>query len=109
MTSPPPPSPDSIPPGTRFQERYEVLNEIGLGSFGRVYRAKQLSTGQDVALKILRIREGDGFEPLANQRQRFEREMRLCAKLSHPHIVRLVDSGEFGAGLLYAVFEYVAG
>ena len=109
MTLPPQASPDTIAAGTRFQDRYEVLNEIGVGSFGRVYRAQQLSTGQDVALKILRLREGDGFEPIENQRQRFEREMRLGAKLSHPHIVRLVDSGDFGAGSLYAVFEYVAG
>ncbi len=109
MTLPPSGSPETIAPGTRFQDRYEVLNEIGVGSFGRVYRAQQLSTGQDVALKILRLREGDGFEPIQNQRQRFEREMRLGAKLSHPHIVRLIDSGESGTGNLYAVFEYVAG
>jgi TOMM system kinase/cyclase fusion protein len=109
MSAPPSPSPDSIAPGTRFQARYEVLNEIGVGSFGRVYRAEQLSTGQDVALKILRIREGEAFEPFAVQRQRFEREMRLGATLSHPHIVRLIDSGEYGAGTLYAVFEFVGG
>src|SRR6478752_793154 len=100
MTLPPSGSPETIAPGTRFQDRYEVLNEIGVGSFGRVYRAQQLSTGQDVALKILRLREGDGFEPIQNQRQRFEREMRLGAKLSHPHIVRLIDSGESGTGNL---------
>src|SRR5262249_46128513 len=39
----------------------------------------------------------------------FRRELRLCAELSHPNIVRLIDSGESGDGLLYAVFEYVPG
>jgi TOMM system kinase/cyclase fusion protein len=96
-------------PGTRFQNRYDVTSEIGVGSYGRVYRARQISTGQDVALKILRLREGDGAESLETQRQRFQREMQLCAKLSHPHVVRLLDSGEYDDGALYAVFEYVAG
>jgi serine/threonine protein kinase len=40
---------------------------------------------------------------------RFQREMRLCARLYHPHIVRLIDSGETGEKQLYTVFEYVPG
>jgi len=95
--------------GTRFQERYEIVGELGAGSFGRVYRARQLSTGQDVAVKILRLNEDDATAEVENQRQRFLRELRLCAALSHPHIVHLIDSGVFGAGLLYAVFEHVPG
>jgi hypothetical protein len=60
-------------------------------------------------VKILRFHEGDTAADLENQRHRFRREMRLCAALSHPHIVRLIDSGEFGPGALYVVFEYVPG
>ena len=92
-----------------FLGGYRILYKIASGSFGRVYRARQLSTGQDVAVKILRLNEGDATAEIENQRQRFRREMRLCAVLSHPHIVRLIDSGVFGAGLLYAVFEHVPG
>jgi serine/threonine protein kinase len=44
-----------------------------------------------------------------NQIARFRREMRLCAELSHPNIVRLIDSGESEDGMLYAVFAYVPG
>ena len=95
--------------GARVHDRYEIVSEIAVGSFGRVYRARQLSTGQDVALKILRVREGDKPVDLENHRQRFRREMQLCATLTHPNIVRLIDSGEGGDGRVYAVFEYVPG
>src|SRR5262245_36079765 len=98
-----------LTPGAVFHDRYEIVREIGAGSFGRVYLARQLSTGQEVALKILRLRLGDSVADAENERQRFRREMRLCATLSHPHIVRLIDSGELTGGSLYAVFEYVPG
>jgi TOMM system kinase/cyclase fusion protein len=95
--------------GSVFQGGYEVLAELGVGSFGRVYKARQLSTGQQVAIKILRFRHGDTAENVANQIERFRREMRLCGELAHPNIVRLLDSGEADDGMLYAVFEFVPG
>lgn len=98
-----------LTPGSLFQERYEILAEAGLGSFGRVYQARQLSTGQDVALKILRVRDDADLTDTENARQRFQRERQICAGFSHPHIVRLIDSGALEDGLLYAVFEFVAG
>ena len=101
-------APESVlTPGTVFQNGYEILSPLGGGAFGWVYRARQLSTGQDVAIKVLRVRADCGSTE--NQRARFRREMRLCAELSHPNIVRLIDSGEAEAGLLYAVLEYVPG
>jgi TOMM system kinase/cyclase fusion protein len=98
-----------LQPGVLFEGRYDVLGELGAGSFGRVYKARQLSTGQEVAIKLLRVREHDSPREFENQRERFRREMRLCATLSHPHIVRLIDSGETGGDRLYAVFEFVPG
>jgi serine/threonine protein kinase len=101
-------APESVlTPGTVFQNGYEILSPLGGGAFGWVYRARQLSTGQDVAIKVLRVRADCG--PAENQQARFRREMRLCAELSHPNIVRLIDSGEAEGGLLYAVLEYVPG
>ena len=92
-----------------FEGRYEILAQLGEGSFGQVYKARQLSTGQNVAIKTLRFWQGDAAADVENQIARFRREMRLCAELSHPNIVRLIDSGESRDGVLYAVFEYVSG
>jgi TOMM system kinase/cyclase fusion protein len=100
---------DVLRSGTLLAERYEILAELGAGSFGRVYRARQLSTGQDVAIKTVRIHERDGIADAQRHVERFRREMRLCASLSHPHIVRLRDSGELADGTVFAVFEFVPG
>jgi TOMM system kinase/cyclase fusion protein len=94
--------------GSIFQGGYEILAELAQGSFGRVYEARQLSTGQRVAIKTQRGVWRD-LADFANARERFRREMRLCAELAHPNIVRLIDSGETPEGRLYAVFEYVPG
>jgi TOMM system kinase/cyclase fusion protein len=88
---------------------YDVLREIGIGSYGRVYEARQRSTGQLVAIKVLRFWDGDTRADVENQVDRFRREMRLCAELSHPNIVRLFDSGETDDGRLYAIFQHVPG
>src|SRR5262249_2810367 len=95
--------------GSIFEARYEILAQLGEGSFGRVYKARQLSTGQNVAIQPLLFAQGDAARDVENQVARFRREMRLCAELSHPNIVRLLDSGETPEGVLYAVFEHVPG
>ncbi|HEX2570202.1 MAG TPA: AAA family ATPase [Polyangia bacterium] len=101
----------ALAPGTILQERYEILGQIGVGGFGRVYRARHLNTGQDVAVKVMRILEGPFLdrELLAARLARFRRETQLCAQLHHPNIVRLIDSGQAGERLWYSVFEYVPG
>src|SRR5689334_16131083 len=100
---------DAIRLDTLFADRYEILGEIGAGTFGRVYRARQFSTGQEVAIKTIRLRDRDTAADLHRHVERFRREMRLCAALTHPHIVALRDSGELPGELLFAVFEYVPG
>lgn len=92
--------------GDIFQERYEVLAKLSEGGFGEVFQARQLTTGQTVAIKTLRQQHFDYSE---NQLARFRREVKLCATLHHPHIVGLIDFGTTPAGLLYIVFEYVPG
>lgn len=88
---------------------YELLEKIGEGGFGSVYRAKQVNTDQIVAIKFLVI--SPEFDETKKQRyiERFEREALLCSKLEHPNIVRLLDKGRCKDDLLYAVFEYVDG
>jgi TOMM system kinase/cyclase fusion protein len=96
---------DSITPGTVFQDRYEILSKLGEGGFGQVYRARQLVTHHEVAIKVLRAVHATNESHVA----RFQREMQLCAQLFHPNIVRLMDSGHPKPELMYAVFEYVPG
>ncbi|WP_019615215.1 TOMM system kinase/cyclase fusion protein [Psychromonas ossibalaenae] len=87
---------------------YELLEKIGEGGFGLVYRARQINTGQIVAIKFLSI--GSEFDQAKRTRyiDRFERETLLGGRLQHPNIVRLLDKGNC-ADLLYAVFEFVEG
>ncbi|HVK70402.1 MAG TPA: protein kinase, partial [Polyangium sp.] len=96
----------TIGAGSLFQGRYEIVSKLGKGGFGTVYQARQITTNQLVAVKVMRSGlAGDHDRRVA----RFEREIRLCARLHHPNIVRLIDSGPTAEGLLYTVFEFVPG
>ena len=83
--------------------RYEVDREIGRGGMACVYRAHDRQHDRDVALKVLRpeLAATLGIE-------RFLREIRIEARLQHPHILPLYDSGT-ADGLLYYVMPYVEG
>jgi serine/threonine protein kinase len=68
---------------------YQVLGELGGGGMGVVYKAKHTILGRVVALKTMRAELA--AEP--NWAKRFEREIRVCARLTHPHVVRIEDVG----------------
>lgn len=96
------------PPGespTHFRlPGYEIAREISQGRQGIVYKAIQRSTRKTVAIKVMRtVLLGDSIDRL-----RFEREVKILAKLDHPHIVTILDSG-FSDGVAYFVMEYVGG
>src|SRR5204863_3312314 len=76
--------------------RYEVIGELARGSYGIVYRARDRELDRVVALKALRHADAG---PAA--RERFLREARLAASLSHPNIVKILDSGEHEARLYF--------
>lgn len=82
----------------------EILEPIGRGGMGAVYKARQPSLDRLVALKILL--PDIGRDPTFAER--FSREARALARLNHPHIVSVYDSGQLG-GLYYFVMEYVDG
>ena len=92
-----------IPADKRLGD-YEILEEIGRGGMGVVYRARQLTLGRVVALKIL------PFAALADPRhlQRFHNEARAIATLHHPHIVPIHSYG-VERGVHYYAMEYVEG
>ncbi len=94
----------------QFQsDNYELLEKIGQGGFGEVYKARQISTNQLVAIKFLTLSADFDEETKKRYVDRFERETLLGSKLQHPNIVRLLDKGRSGENLLFAVFEYVNG
>ncbi len=72
--------------GTLFEDRYEILGEHGSASCSRVYRARQRSTGQSVAIKLLSPREATESST-GREADRFRRETQICAALSHTNIV----------------------
>jgi TOMM system kinase/cyclase fusion protein len=99
----------ALTPGTAFEGRYEIVAKLAEGGFGTVHEARQLSTGQPVALKVLRLpAHGDAAQTGART-ARFLRETRLCAQLRHPHIVQLIDSGRAADGTLYIAFAFAPG
>ncbi|MDX9722469.1 MAG: serine/threonine-protein kinase [Myxococcota bacterium] len=82
----------SLRAGEILLDRYEVLGLIGSGGYGVIYKARQITTGQLVAIKTLHESASD--DPNAEAEiGRFLRETRVIAELSHPHIVQLFDSG----------------
>jgi ankyrin repeat protein/serine/threonine protein kinase/ketosteroid isomerase-like protein len=85
-------------------EGYKVTGRLGEGGMGTVWRAVQLSTHREVALKLLSERR---FES-KKSRLRFEREVELTARLSHPNIARLYDSGLY-RGVYYYAMELIDG
>ncbi len=78
---------------------YEVLEEIGRGGMGVVYKAVQTSTKRTVALKVM---SAGPFAP-RSALQRFDREVELAARLRHPGIVRILDSGHVARQKYYAM------
>ncbi|QEG43461.1 serine/threonine-protein kinase [Roseimaritima ulvae] len=82
----------------------EIIERIGHGGMGVVYRAKQLNLDRLVALKILR----PDVDTDPNFAERFEREAKLLGRLNHPHIVGIHDYGKTGS-LFYLIMEFVDG
>jgi serine/threonine protein kinase len=83
---------------------YVILDQIGAGGMGEVYRARDTRLGREVAIKVL-TPEAAGED---RARRRLEREARTVASLSHPNIVALYDIGEHD-GVLYMVTELLSG
>src|SRR5215213_4365504 len=89
----------------RIDKRYELRGRVGSGGMGRVYLAHDEVLDRDVALKLLKSRYAANEELV----ERFRREAKSAASLSHPHIVPVFDWGETGNGTYYIAMEYLSG
>src|SRR5919206_1971102 len=90
--------------GTLISERYRLDEKIGSGGMSSVYRAFDPTLERWVAMKLMH--RDISHDP--DQLERFRREARAVARLSHPHVVTVIDAGE-DDGTPYIVFEYVEG
>src|SRR5262245_32213092 len=91
-------------PGKTVVGDYELLEEIGRGGMGVVHRARHLSLDRIVALKLIRF----GGAATQDELARFRREAESTARLLHPNIVQIFDSGELN-GCPFLSMEYVDG
>jgi eukaryotic-like serine/threonine-protein kinase len=92
-----------LPPGTHLGP-YEILEQIGAGGMGAVYKARDARLGREVAIKVLppdKMADPD-------RKRRFIQEARSASALNHPHIVIIHDIGE-SDGIDFIVMEYVEG
>src|SRR5919204_284491 len=90
--------------GDVIADRYELEELVGSGGMSSVFKARDRLLDRNVALKILHEHHSDDDEYV----ERFRREARAAAKLSHPNIVTVIDRGE-AEGRQFIVFEYVEG
>src|SRR5512139_2852212 len=86
-----------------LSDRYRVERELGSGGMATVYLARDLKHDREVALKVLRPELGAVLGP-----DRFLAEIKITARLDHPHILTLIDSGA-DVGLLYYVLPFARG
>src|SRR5262245_64663971 len=93
----------SLSPGVRLGP-YEIVQPIGRGGMGDVYRARDTRLARDVALKVIHAELGADPE----RRARLDREARAVAALDHPNICPLFDVGESG-GVNYLVMPLLDG
>ncbi|MDC0744532.1 protein kinase domain-containing protein [Polyangium mundeleinium] len=91
-------------PGTVVAGRFRLEELAGKGGMGEVFRARDVSTGAVVALKLLHSTDG-GFEQAA----RFDREARLLSQLGHPGIVSYLAHGKAEDGRPYLALEWISG
>ncbi len=102
-TAPPPMR--HVTDGTLVGGRYQILERIGQGGMGKVYKVAHAQLGKVFALKLI----GEELAATPEARELFYREARLASSLSHPNIASVVDFGEDGKLGLFMVMEFVEG
>ena len=99
-----PPPDEGLAQGSRLADRYDVLELIGRGGMGRVYKAHDRDLDETVAIKTV-LRPADGT---SGDEARLFREVQICRRISHPNVVRVYDLGRFPGGV-FVTMEYLEG
>lgn len=93
--------------GQVLDNRYRILDLIAKGGMGRVYRAEQAPLGRTVAVKVLD--DAGDAESDREYRRRFMHEAEVCARLTHPNTVRVLDYGRTEDDVLFMAMEHLEG
>jgi serine/threonine protein kinase len=97
-------TPDELARGTLFVGRYEIIEELGAGGMGRVYRAFDKKIDEEVALKLIKPEIAADKKTI----DRFRNELKLARKIRHSNVCGMFDLGEEGRTLFISM-EYVRG
>jgi len=95
---------DEFTRGTPFAGRYEIIEELGAGGMGKVFRAYDTKIKVEIALKILKPEIADDKKTI----ERFSNEIRLARDITHKNVCRMHDLNE-DEGTQYITMEYVPG
>jgi len=90
--------------GSTFAGRYQIIEELGHGGMGRVYKVQDTKIGEKIALKLIRPEAGLDKKSL----ERFSNELKLARKIRHKNVCQMFDLGE-DQGTRYITMEYVHG
>jgi len=91
--------------GQVIADRYRLLELLGEGGMGKVFKVEHIRMGKALALKLLR----GAFARDPAAAARFRAEAQIVSRLSHPHTIAVFDFGEIGEGRFYLAMEYVPG
>jgi serine/threonine protein kinase/tetratricopeptide (TPR) repeat protein len=95
---------DELRRGALFADRYEIIEKLGTGGMGAVYRVEDTKIGQDIALKIIKPEIASDKKTI----ERFRNELKTTRMISHRNVCRMFDLGET-ADTFYITMEYVPG
>ncbi len=90
--------------GTTFAGRYEIIEELGKGGMGKVYRVEDKKIKEEIALKLIKPEIASDKKTI----ERFSNELKMARKISHRNVCRMYDLGE-EKGTHYITMEYVPG
>jgi len=97
-------STETLGRGTLFAGRYEVIEALGIGGMGEVYRVEDIKVGQEVALKLIKPEIASNRKTI----ERFRQELKTARMISHRNVCRMFDLGE-DKRTYFITMEYVAG
>jgi serine/threonine protein kinase/tetratricopeptide (TPR) repeat protein len=95
---------DELTRGTTFAGRYEIIEELGKGGMGAVYRVEDTKIGQDIALKLIKPEIASNKKTI----ERFRNELKTTRMISHRNVCRMFDLGD-AEGTYFITMEYIQG